>query len=600
MSEQWTALGDERARRVGFLKARGALANIFQHYLGLPCYLISTERWWDWTGVTTVYGKTTPLEHETDPVSNKARLEYNQRVHRWVIRHRKSACVPHRGLYGLFVPVLEEGRCVSILQTGVFLRGVPTETDLTRQWQRLTGHLPGRSEEAFLDYARAVLGAPVLADDVLTALQGVLKDFGELLTDRVGWEEARDRFDAACRKVFAPKMGNTRWVEAVLLQKRFFRRPSFERRIMDWERREMGLTRFPTAVMAVKLEGTGNELTDLLASCRLQQRAARLAWEIGETVHYPLEQYGALFLTSPPEGSTPARRKLDLASKAERLAAGLSRAAASRVFVGIGQGEARGGDLLASYHEAVAALHVAESQGISTVFFENASARPGARFSARRKVASFVRSLEEDGTARLALLRRGFVEDVLRGNVRRPEAVRRVFLEALHRLVEALERRGWMEQHVLEGLEDEYEDDLASAYGLHDLVARFGRCLDRLAPFLDRPREAGKTLRLRKAKEEIDGSLDRDWRLPEAARRFGFSQSAFSREFTRAMGKPFSGYLLEQRLEKAKRLLSGGGLSLAAVSQACGFSSQNYFQQVFKRRVGRSPARYRRHCLKSN
>ena len=51
------------------------------------------------------------------------------------------------------------------------------------------------------------------------------------------------------------------------------------------------------------------------------------------------------------------------------------------------------------------------------------------------------------------------------------------------------------------------------------------------------------------------------------------------------------------RVEEAKRLLLTGSMSMADISEACGFSSQSYFNHSFKHRVGVTPGEYRRGVL---
>jgi YesN/AraC family two-component response regulator len=57
---------------------------------------------------------------------------------------------------------------------------------------------------------------------------------------------------------------------------------------------------------------------------------------------------------------------------------------------------------------------------------------------------------------------------------------------------------------------------------------------------------------------------------------------------------PFSDFLLTQRLEKAKRMLMEGGSSATLICEACGFKSVNYFTQIFKKKVGVPPGKFRR------
>jgi len=54
-------------------------------------------------------------------------------------------------------------------------------------------------------------------------------------------------------------------------------------------------------------------------------------------------------------------------------------------------------------------------------------------------------------------------------------------------------------------------------------------------------------------------------------------------------------FLLNVRLNNAKKLLTGTKLSVAEISEKCGFSSANYFGVIFKKKEGLSPANYRRY-----
>ena len=54
-------------------------------------------------------------------------------------------------------------------------------------------------------------------------------------------------------------------------------------------------------------------------------------------------------------------------------------------------------------------------------------------------------------------------------------------------------------------------------------------------------------------------------------------------------------FLLNVRLNKAKEMLLHTKKSVGDVSEACGFSSANYFGLIFKQKEGLSPANYRKH-----
>ncbi len=567
--------------------------DIFNYFLGLPCHLIAVDHPETWHIMTNVVSKPSPLDYENAQDHWNDRIRYNQKAFQKVIRGQKPVCFPYQGLYGLFVPLVEQKKCKAILQAGVFLKNLPAESDLIRQWKRLTGRNPKTRDQDFLGYARTVLETPVFNEKVLRALQEIMELYAGLLAGTQDWEKAYQRMNELRRLVFARELWHRFWVDWVALQKKFFRPPQYAGRLLEWEKEELGLTRFPTTLLAVKRESTGREFSDLFAAGQLQREAFQAAHELEESIAYPLRHYGSVVLTSAKPGQSPALEKLEIRGKAEALARRLSEKFKCRILIGVGRTSPRGAELNESYHEAVAALHLAETQNRPLVFYGDLIEKPNPESSLRRSPAGLIRSLSEEGNERSGAHRRRFVEAVLMGTRGKPEGTRRYFLEALHRLMEQLEERKAIEAPVLADLGAEIEDRLESAPSLNEMVERFEGALESLIPFLTRPAAGEKMIRLHRAQETVEGSLQKPWTLPVIARQFGFSNSVFSREFTRFAGSPFSEFLLTQRLEKARRLLLDTTLPLSPISEACGFQSTNYFLQVFKRKTGKSPNKYR-------
>ena len=88
--------------------------------------------------------------------------------------------------------------------------------------------------------------------------------------------------------------------------------------------------------------------------------------------------------------------------------------------------------------------------------------------------------------------------------------------------------------------------------------------------------------------------IDRGVGVEEAAQLVGMSKFTFLREFKRTAGLTPYQYFLKLRTERAAELLRGSEAPIAEVAYAVGFSDQSHFTNVFKRRYGVSPGRYRR------
>lgn len=71
------------------------------------------------------------------------------------------------------------------------------------------------------------------------------------------------------------------------------------------------------------------------------------------------------------------------------------------------------------------------------------------------------------------------------------------------------------------------------------------------------------------------------------------SRSYLSSKFKKETGITLSQYIQEQRIKKAQELLKSSNKSILEISTFLGFSSQGYFQNVFKKVVGMTPREYR-------
>ena len=72
-----------------------------------------------------------------------------------------------------------------------------------------------------------------------------------------------------------------------------------------------------------------------------------------------------------------------------------------------------------------------------------------------------------------------------------------------------------------------------------------------------------------------------------------FSVAYCESEFRKNVGKSIIQYLIDLRIEEAKRLLTESSMSCSQIANAIGFDDSNYFSRIFKKRTGYSPLRYR-------
>jgi AraC family transcriptional regulator len=134
-----------------------------------------------------------------------------------------------------------------------------------------------------------------------------------------------------------------------------------------------------------------------------------------------------------------------------------------------------------------------------------------------------------------------------------------------------------------------YSDTLAHALAMRFLLYE--------SPSGDTQNSAAKPLPpriLRRIRDRIEAELDTELSLVSLAEESGYSRAHFLRMFRAATGLTPHRYVLERRLSTAQQLLRQSKISLADIALECGFASQTYMNDVFRKQLGVTPQKYRR------
>lgn len=100
-------------------------------------------------------------------------------------------------------------------------------------------------------------------------------------------------------------------------------------------------------------------------------------------------------------------------------------------------------------------------------------------------------------------------------------------------------------------------------------------------------------VQLQQAIDYIHTHLDRDLSLVEIAKVINISPTYFASLFKRAIGTSPHQYVIGQRVERAKLMLSKTDLAIADIALQVGFSSQSHLTQHLKRLTGVTPKQIR-------
>lgn len=104
----------------------------------------------------------------------------------------------------------------------------------------------------------------------------------------------------------------------------------------------------------------------------------------------------------------------------------------------------------------------------------------------------------------------------------------------------------------------------------------------------------GEYRRLMPAIEHVLNHYGDSIRVADLARRSHLSVSQFQREFQRMFHMPPREYLMQVRLQAARRRLEISRESVSDIAHDCGFYDQSYFTKRFKAALGMRPLQYRR------
>jgi AraC-like DNA-binding protein len=127
----------------------------------------------------------------------------------------------------------------------------------------------------------------------------------------------------------------------------------------------------------------------------------------------------------------------------------------------------------------------------------------------------------------------------------------------------------------------------ASVVALSWLLARYGDVRGR---GLDAPAEP-RAVRL--AREYLADNYARKVSLDELTEVTGLSRYHLLRQFKRSLGLPPHAWQIQQRVQRAQRLLAAGE-PIVETALATGFADQSHFSKVFRQIVGATPNQYRR------
>jgi AraC family transcriptional regulator len=124
------------------------------------------------------------------------------------------------------------------------------------------------------------------------------------------------------------------------------------------------------------------------------------------------------------------------------------------------------------------------------------------------------------------------------------------------------------------------------------LLARLASDASRTSPAAASLKAALTASQQQRVREYIAANLTQDLTLAELAALIEASPGHFTRLFRNTFGVPPYHYIIEQRIDEAKRLMATGRSSILEIALGLGFSSQSHFTVTFRKVTGTTPRQF--------
>ena len=111
---------------------------------------------------------------------------------------------------------------------------------------------------------------------------------------------------------------------------------------------------------------------------------------------------------------------------------------------------------------------------------------------------------------------------------------------------------------------------------------------------LEKKREETSIRPIRQAKQYIQNHFSEQITMEEVSSVVGLSSAYFSVLFKKSEGEGFARYLINLRMEEAKRLLRESNIPAAEICRKVGYNDLKHFTHTFEKATGVKPATYRK------
>ncbi len=487
----------------------------------------------------------------------------------------------HAGLTDIAVPVIADGHHIATLYSGQVLTEAPSPTG----FERVANDVRNLTYLDIGELQHAYRQVPVVSEEDIANTVHILEVFAQFLARF--WNRLGDTVRAERRKLRDTQLAAKEFAYLIL-------QPEAEDRTRLCElMKELGFVQPPNRIMVVELQAEEEFDAPAVSFDLLFTTAVQAVEEVAErtknvSVAYLRRRGVCVFFRDLTEGPSAGLRARSLADK---LLYEISGRCSIRARVGVGGLKSDWRQLAQSYHEARLAL--AKSDDV--IAFSTQSSAALSELTAQTELACQMLANQRSKDAKLALRALPMLAHSILGNTAVNDH-RNFFSSALESFCFTALKAGCDTESIAAARAPGLAElgNAASVFDIHGIFLDAGENI------------AGEVARLLTGKHEkvitrVQQILDRRLKegrqremlsLSHAARALGVSAGHLSRTFRSVTGITFRDYVVERRVEYARKLLLDPLNNVSMVAERCGFSSASYFARVFRKVVGCTPMAY--------
>jgi len=575
---------------------------LIHYYVDLNTFFVNRSLPGGWWSLNRRKRADSLYELEVQYGKLKERNRYMDHSFQQAARSGEALCGNHLGFQDFFIPIKKGKEILGYLESGSFAPRELTLEGVTHCWRTLTGRKDLLPFHEFQQFVRVLLDVPVLDGPLLAGYQEMLETFARTLSSEAELEGSESKLRHLLIDLFSTRLPHSYFLNWALGLPSRESIPAWGKHIEEWPwiHQEIGLSRVPTTVIAVTPQQTTWKASDWLMETlkvyRLQRKAFHFARTLPETYGGKLEDYGLVFVTSPPANLARSQKNQwvkDLAKKIQTFAQTEMR---GPVQVGVGQMVAPGKLLHESYRQALLAIHLGDFE-TNRVIFYSSEPRGGSANTATESVTQRLMELTDaisrDPQKNIDSFRDRYVESVLRQRTQDPHLIQIHFRYALAHLWEVCARNLRAHSEDRRDFQKAGEAELEKAVTAQDALLVFREQLAQLILYISKPRLVEGGIGIDKAKKYLEEHFHLRIPVGQVAGMAGLHPIVFGKKIREMTGLSFPGYIRSLRIKKAKTLLETGAMPIARVAQEVGFKSVSTFIQIFRKETGSTPSKYR-------